>query len=396
VNGSEAISRGQDLENLTEEIVFLIRQSCAIHLARVDAFLEGAELAAEQVQDIRIQKLETPQEVTGWEIFGEVVLTFILESNLAGRFLAAAAKRVFTRPLRHWYVFTNLPEFFLSPTGVGLKREAQRLARMNEPRAARMAVPRTRRQPTSVTLQAVIGPQLRKEVGSKDVRYYSDSLEAIIRGTQDVQDALTGGVQAVNELRNQPDRSPPLTLDIRDTAGVTILSAVQNYANLVRLGIRISHARFEKLVRTQQIVPSELPLIIDLFTYEDLQVDLGTGGKIACDLGEIRARNRRVIEALIWAKLFNFNREKVNPRKVGAGYQGVDKALSEYWFLRFASLVDEWNQTRGSQYGYKGLFKDAIGDLKAEYLQRYFWHLTTNLATVIRLPERQLTQRAAP
>ena len=88
---------------LVEAWVLQIRQSCHVQLARVEAYLDAVVLAAEQVQDKRIEQLETPKEVTGWEYFGNVLLTLFLESTLPGKFLVAASKAIFTPILRACY-----------------------------------------------------------------------------------------------------------------------------------------------------------------------------------------------------------------------------------------------------------------------------------------------------
>ena len=56
------------IDDYVEQVVLLVRQSAAVQEARVDAFLDGATFAAEQVQDVRLQMLENPAQVTGWDL----------------------------------------------------------------------------------------------------------------------------------------------------------------------------------------------------------------------------------------------------------------------------------------------------------------------------------------
>lgn len=396
--GSRAVSRevysDQELEELTEEIVFLIRQSCAIQLARVDAFLEGAELAAEQVQDIRIQKLETPPPVSGWEYFGEVLLTLFLDSTVGGKVLASLAKRIFTPVLKQWFIFMALPDAFLGPDGKDLKKRAQEVARlMSQP--TRFSYGTLPGIPARLTLKTVITRQLGKKLGSEDVKIYGDSLEAVFRGTPDAQKNLVALGKAIRTAKDKPKPTAPAMFSASDSTGVTILSAVQNYASLVRLGIQISHARFEKLVRGKNVMPAELGYVIDAFGWEDLKLDDAGGQGISVDLVDIRSRYKMVIEALIWARLYGFDKARRVPDIVNRTYWHVPDTLRDYWFARFADAVDAWNKDQG-WYAYRGYFQNLSGEEKALKLRDYFWHLNENLTNVVKPREEELTQRAVP
>jgi hypothetical protein len=56
--------------------------------------------------------------------------------------------------------------------------------------------------------------------------------------------------------------------------------------------------------------------------------------------------------------LYGFEKRGETPKiETGVRYKDISPALSDYWFKRFATPVDNWNQTLGG-YGYKGAFKD--------------------------------------
>jgi hypothetical protein len=88
----------------------LVRQSEAVTEARTDPFLDGAVLAAEQVQDVRISVLETPKAVTASEFWTEVAITLVVESNLAGKLVSLVAKQTLGKLIRLNAVFYALPK----------------------------------------------------------------------------------------------------------------------------------------------------------------------------------------------------------------------------------------------------------------------------------------------
>lgn len=390
-----------EYSQFAEDLVFLIRQSCYVQLARVDAYLNGVTLAAEQVQDKRIQLLETPPEVSGWEFFGNILLTFTLESTLGGKLLAAVTKRIFTPILRQNFVFMALPK---SPYGVELKRQAQRLARMNAPPPVRVSggpgrpsVPilRTGRESEAVTISTVLqkgagGPGL-EALGRENVQIYNASLEAIVQGTERAQVNLAAAAKATREAIQRPGPAPALSLGATDSSGVTILAAAQHYASLTRLGVQVRHARFERLVRGQALLPADLAVLADIFEWEDLELDI-SGQRISCNLSDIRARYKILFEAVIWVRLYGFDATRKTPTLYvnKAEFAGIPKALSDYWRKRFAISIDAWNEATRR---FAGRFTDLPEQNQAFFLQAYFWAISKELPQI---REGELTQRVTP
>ena len=63
------------------------------------------------------------------------------------------------------------------------------------------------------------------------------------------------------------------------------------------------------------------------------------------DLGSIRNRYKLLFEAIIWAKLYGFDRSRGGLiTNSGKSLKGVEEELLTYWFKRFAKPIEEWSQ----------------------------------------------------
>jgi len=355
-----------------EDLIYLIRQSCAVQLARVDAFLDGIVLAAEQVQDMRLKFLETPPEVPAWKIIGQAALTFILESTIAGAILTAATKAIFTPILRQHAVFMALPK---SLDGKALAESAKLLERI-------------RGRQVSAAFQRAMVVRGLEELGRENVKLYHDFLEAIVHGSDAVGTNLTAVAKAAREVVSGPSATPPPFLGVEDSAGVGILAAAQHYASITRLGIQVRHARFEREVRQNICTADELEIIAELVSWDDLKLDVGGGRQISCNLGDIRTRYRIMFEAVIWTRVFGFDKSRNYPQTEPAEalgskrkFVGIDVAFSDYWCKRFADSIDSWNAKQSERYRFRGKFDKLFQQEQITVLQNYFWDIASNLPT---------------
>jgi hypothetical protein len=327
------------LDELTEEVVFQVRQSRAVQLARIEAYIDAVVLAAEQVQDTRIRLLEEPVAVSGWEAAGSILLSFALDSTIAGKLLAKAAQVIFTPVLRMNSVFRALPK---SADGQRLMDQARRLARMNEPappsgRSRGPGLPAQRiysgRAPSAQTFGAVLqggagGQPGLKALGKENVVLYHAWLEAVVQGGSSAEKNLTAVAKAMRQAANTVFTAPPPSAT--DSPAVALRAAAYEYASVTRLGVQVQHDRFETLVRGGQLEPAGLGAIVDLCAWQELD---------GLALGAMRRDFALLFEAIIWARLYGFKRP-LDPRVTNnETYLGIDERLSEYWFARFATLV---------------------------------------------------------
>jgi hypothetical protein len=349
-------------EAFNEDLIYLMKQSCAVQLARVEAFLDGIVLAAEQVQDIRIKILETPKEQTGWQIFFSVGLTFVLESTIAGRLLSAVSKSIFGAVLNHQKVFMALPSAFLSVDGKTLTKTARALK--TDGRSFRLVL-----------------HQVSASWSRGDIKLYHDWLEALARGSDAVGTNMTAAAKAGREFLEQDRRAPPPSVGAQDSVGVGVLAAAQHYASVTRLGIQVRYAAFERLVRRNICTDDELAYLADLVSWEDLKLDVGGGRTISCNLGDLRRRYQLLFEAVIWSRHFGFEPPRGGgvqgaPGVLGERFDGIDEAFCDYWRNRFDENVDQFNAARGKNYKFTAMpVAQQLFDLRD-----YFWKITTELA----------------
>jgi hypothetical protein len=380
---------------LVERLCFLIRQSAIIQEARVDAFLDGIELAAEQVQEVRISMLEQPKEVTGWDILGAAMVEFVMESNLPGKLLKAAAKGIFSASLRRAALYAALPR---GPQARELVEEARRVAeRLGRMNAGRFASPW---RPAGSVQGAIRGNQAAaratalegalvtaKGKSPKDQRdIYHGIVESLAREAEAEQNYAAVG-KAVREALGRA-RVPSRAL-LGDTAGVSVRTAARDYAMRTRLALRTVHARVESEVRANWVSPDGVGLIADAFSVGDLKLDEGNSG-VEASLADVRNGFLILFEAVIWARLYGFDPVAKTPLRVSNQglYKGVEEKISEYWFKRFGPTVEAWKKERGATV--VPFATDAPAN-QAIYLQQYFWAVVGSLP---KLGPGQMTAKA--
>jgi hypothetical protein len=378
------------LEALTEETIFYIRQSRAIQLARVEAYLDGVVLAAEQVQDVRITLLSEPPEVSGWQAAGSVLLTFVLESSIPGKVLSRVASLLFKPILQMNVVFRALPK---SPEGKALIAEARRLARMSQP-GTPVIVPTGSglvRNPTgrpsreavfAAVLQAGAGGRggLRA-LGKENVILYHAWLEDYVkRGSleQDLSAVVKSVVQNQAVLFKKPSAEGS-AIPRMESPAVAIRGAAYEYASLTKLGIQIHHDRLECLVRQEGFSPVGLESVVQLCEWEELDANAQRDQLQRSGLTAVRQQFALLFEAIIWARLEGFR----PPRHAGDpgaptvtnndSFFGIDKRLSDYWLNRFAGVLAARERVSEEEWTKKPT------DWKLFRLQKYFWGIVTEM-----------------
>jgi hypothetical protein len=338
-----------------------------------DTFLDAAVLAAEQVQDVRLQALEQPAELSGWDLWVQLAILLALESNIAGALIKWACGSAVKG-------FIKSNTYFLSIAG---SRSGKQLAQ-----AARDVASGKRRIKGASTARAVLGRGIPSRaipgVDSKEsLKLYNETLQRMVRrGTESDIDLANAVAQAAGKLKETglPRRNDPLPQT--DSAGVSVLSAAQEYARITRLGIRIRHDRIEGFVR-REATPADLATVIDVVGWEPLQPP-GQGSDVALSLTELRNKYRLLFEALIWARMYGFSeREPKSPNSWLPKFDSNDAAkpfpdiklpIQDYWFRRFEGAAAEHARVKPG-FGLVG----RLG--QAERVHRYFTAISTELAS---------------
>jgi hypothetical protein len=349
------------VDDYAEQVVLLVRQSAAVQEARVDAFLDGATLAAEQVQDVRLQVLETPAQVRGWELWVEFAL-LLLETNLVSKAIALASRTIFIPMVRSNRLFLALPK---SAAGKELVKLSKNLPGVQ-----------FRATTKSVLSSGALG--LPGTASPDSLKLYHGSIQAIVRLGSEAglsgADLIKDAAKLEGERRRRRTAPPSGgSLPLGDSAGVVVLSAAQDYARATRLGIQIRHARIESFVR-REATPADLAVVVDALGWDPLGEP---GEQLTLSLADLRDNYRLLLEALIWARLYGFSatqpRIDVNASPDEPPFIGIKEQLQDYWQRRFQALADAYQPVRP-------VLPGRVAD--AQRLRRYFAAISTELQKV--------------
>jgi hypothetical protein len=298
-----------------EETVAFMAHSSAVQLERIQAHLDGAVLAAEQVQDKRLEVLERGPEVSGTAVLFEFAITLILESPLAAKFLQKATKIIFTGVIKRRIAAA----------------EGRLLAAELRRRTSQLRLVRQTRWPSVVQrLEAA-------RIADLDISRIADELKTLhasfdTLGSGSWRDYLIGAVKGARAAGAMMGKEQPHG-DPSDTPGVRILSMVQSYAANHRLANRIDIADFEFWLRSGLVAVED---VRNIFAWSSL--DIGLEG--------IRDEAKRYYEVLIWSILLwqqaKIYKEGMTGRSLSAAEQvfgnlgdHVPYHLLRYWLYRF-------------------------------------------------------------
>lgn len=364
-----------------EEVCRHIAESSAVQQARVDAYLDGATLAAQQVSEVRLTLLEQPAELSGWDFWVNVGMTFLLESNFIGATLKAVTSAVFKPLVRSNLVWLRIPR---SPTGQDLVEVAKsaQARLLIEPGRGRLSY-------DSVLLRGA--GALPGRASGDSLRLYHSAIQELVRVTEPL-DVVNGLAQAANQARSssKPQHNDPLA--VIDSPGVTVVAAAQSYARATTLGIQVRAARCIAFARTRAAVP-DLGELCAGFLNEPLDVK-----GVTISLDALRRRCAITFEALIWARMYGFSlkfptkegRSGPGTPELGSDndepFKGVRRQVVDYWLDRFGSEVAAWALRRGwAKMPDQGRLARAI------YLRGYLAALSVDLAKTVKPGRGDLT-----
>jgi hypothetical protein len=315
--------------DLVEEVVLRVRNSAAVQEARTETFLDAAILAALQVHDVRLQALETPAEVTGWEFFGDLLLTLILESNVIGMALKGITKTIFKSVLRTNAVFRALPK---SPRGHDLLLRARAGAR-----AWAHQYQATPAESHAFQRDVIKLGGLSSE---NPLPLYHRSIRELVEFGSD-EGVISAGAKTVVQFARSPKPwAEPAR--VTDSATVAVVSFAQDYARATRLGIRITHATIESYIRRGAFTLDQLVTLVEAVGWEpltDAHFDERT-----LRLADLRNEYALLFEALIWARMYGFSESPDFPPLLQRedAFDRVNEYVQTYWRRRFQTAADDY------------------------------------------------------
>ena len=299
-----------------EDLVAQIHQSASIQSERIQAIVDGAILAVEQVQDKRIDLLEQGPEVTISDVIFDVFLSVCLIG--VGKALVPITESI-ARELAQTASYYGQIQASGKVTGL-----AKAL------RYAAIAVTADFKEEYQV---GTITPE---EV-QKYNRYVREILT--LAAEEKAEKAVKMGIEKVKEHKSL---THAVDLEPTDTPGVAILNAAQSYASNQRAAITVHHAGFEAAVRSDANSET-LELIRKAVTWPALNEEIIV----------IRDKHKMLFEAVIWAQLFGLDK---NPNIKRTSFQahldlpGVTQSMFRYWRRRFARTIEKWLSSLPDKY----------------------------------------------
>jgi hypothetical protein len=283
-----------------EALVLQIRAARAAQIERVQAVADAAVLAAEQVQDQRLDLLEKGPEVEISDVIFDALIGLALMG--VGRALVPIADSI-SRELAKsmtWYASNGRNPRFAKLLGAGLRSIDAQLAN------ARLDAADIKRR----------HQQVRELLTSK----FGEGLELFgERARGAAEEGLSLGTKRVE-------------LEPTDSPGVAMLAAAQAYVSQQRYALELFHDGFEAIVRAGAAGPGDLAGIEAAATPEVLDQQVV----------EIRDRHKLLFEAAIWVRLFNFDGQIQAGPFGRLEFGGLPRPLQRYLRRRFARTVERW------------------------------------------------------
>jgi hypothetical protein len=292
-----------------------LRHSAQVQRERVQVVCDGLELAAEQVQDVRLSLGESAKPVSVGHALFDVLLTFCLEGTVAGKILATATQLA-------------IEPMLISRKAASLWAQA-----------------------TTPQQVAAVRDQIRAidRLSAADIAQHNTFVAALASASGGAQSNLAAAVIAARDA--QAPR-PPQAIAPTDTPAVALLSAARTYASNQRLSIELCHGTIEGL------------LLADLLTPEDFAAAI-RWRPLGAELLRLRDNYKLFFEAAIWARLYGWGVKGGAffgafpysqdiyvgvEQEIQTGFltPTVDERLVDYWVARLIDPPNGANLRRGA------------------------------------------------
>ena len=370
---------------IRETLVSRIHDSCDKLVALATMPTEAALLAAQQVQNIRLSDVETPNDVGWGQIALEFLLGFVINSSFMDKLAAKLFSKVFGRLLQQQQVLYAVEKEFdekflddlikaeeqLAPTGTPALRNALKQA----VQGTEAAVKKLAAAEAALARELARAATPPREIGEKQLVPYALGISDVL-SQLDKKDAAAF-VKATKEAVKKGPVAHHASLPAQDTAGVGIVEHFMAASSAQRLHVCAMHNRYEYWVRTLPLQSSTLAKLATMFD-RSLLDDLGSA---TVDLDDMRAGLKVRIEAMIWAAHLGFSKARTKPDIITnrtTEYDciiGVKERITKYLFGRFGDTVEMYMAKHRRTIIWARLNTGP----KAMYLRDYFWAIMEQL-----------------
>jgi hypothetical protein len=292
----ESSAAGASSARDVTDAVSFIRQSAFVQQERVQTMLDAAILAVEQVQDKRLDILESGPEVSWSQTAMDFLLGLVLNTPLAGKIAQLAAGHLLQR----------------AQSALLAKEIALRTSFLSD---------KVTLQTSTLAAQRIAVGQLGKQIDFLNA--WVGRISAVRTAANRAEPWIIGIAKAAKAttLPREPSLAPT------DTPGVALLDIVFEYAGQQRFSIVTEHSMMEEAVRARAL---PLSTVYDTLAWE----------AVSPDLGRSRDRLKRYFEMLIWIQLLTSQaalkkKGLQNPLEVftvdaGDNFQHLSTAMGSY------------------------------------------------------------------
>lgn len=292
-------------------LVLEIRKAKAARLEGLQAIVDGAILAVEQVQDKRIDLMEKGPEVT----IDEIIFDFLLGLAVGqvGKSLKtitdSIAKQLADSVVEYGSLAKN--KKFASVLGSAIElSDAEKFEKLFGNSAT--ITPRVIRDYNQAVREFIA-----ENIGN-DLEIATQRSLSTVEIPKSLRDATTQAItgRTAKEVRLEPTDSP----------SVAMLSAAQAFVSKQRYIQTLAHDGMEIIVLSGLANPKELDEIRKNVTLKPLEASYEA----------IRDRNKMLFEAIMWARLLNIKGIEYNGGELNLGDSTI---LKEYLYHRFERTI---------------------------------------------------------
>lgn len=372
-----------------EALVFQINESRVRQVQLATLPTEMALLAAQQVNEVRLNALEAPKEVGWGDIAFELVLGFAINSGFAEKLTAKLFQKVYGRILSNQKLLAAIGSNkfgrnFVSKHAQDMLRDrakaSQMLKALNS--GATTFVKVVTKDPMKVLEDQVFAAESKLaielvkyvkpgEFKKEELTIYVKAINEFVFGEKKISALMKGTKDAI---KKGPTKKP--TLSTTDGSTVAIMEFFLSAARAQKLHIESLHNRYEHIARTYPLSRDSVVLLHDMFDlspiFESLDEDVS--------LDAIGSGMRLRMEAMIWAVHLGFSSKRrapdvrINndPGDFGHVFDTIKGEITRYLFDRFGGLVEQHKRTKGGEIEWS---QQSLGQ-KGKYLREYFWVIT--------------------
>ncbi len=313
-----------------EELIFYLKYATQIKLQRLQDILDAVVLAAEQVQDKRIELLEDGPETNTSNLIVDLFICFILESSLAGQLVRLATKAVLSSFLRS----RMLTELIIP--GQAKRNSIAGLIKLNK-----NVSPSTKSNLKE--FRELINEEKLAIGEMSEYLKYRQYCKKLMNGDFNTENTVAAG-KAANmlrtELRDKEYFGGINLSEATNSPGVSLLKSVQGYVSGFREAINNDTFALEFVLRFEDLTCEEYQIYKDVIMYDFNKLSLQS-----YDSEAVIEKFMYQFEALIWAKLCKFDVSQVKPNYKSYlelnGNKLAGKRLMYYLKRRFENFIYE-------------------------------------------------------